>query len=442
MKKRKISLILNICTICLAVVAIVIGVYSLQQAKLNINGSVGFVAHNCKFQISGSVTGANTTDSDSPAIETRILTTKEYNAEGTNTNLSPDYDIGNLYFNDMLENGNVITITLTITNKSTFDVTLNVSAPTYTNGTNTDKITALVQNNNKNFTRASLGAVGTSNASITITITLTVDKSDLSQITTISGTMNLSLTLAKKEDLTVLKADDFYYAVLKDPTDISEGLIPTKISRNYVEMGSYNGEPLRWYVFAKGDVDGNNMASFTQTLDSGSKLESGTYYFISECILENYAFQTSTRTDGLDNGQYNGSDIQQYLVSDTFASEYNLVGDKMYNNIINRDLPAESENNLGIEASVETKNQALWLLSYDETLILEYPNESNCTPCVSWPINADKTNQYSISEWWLRSRAGSSSDGWVVNNRGITRSSQNYLTNSYGIRPAFQIIVD
>ena len=104
--------------------------------------------------------------------------------------------------------------------------------------------------------------------------------------------MNYSTIIRLLEEAS--EADDFYYAVLKDPTDISEGLIPTKISRNYVEMGSYNGEPLRWYVFAKGDVDGNNMASFTQTLDSGSKLESGTYYFISECILENYAFQTST----------------------------------------------------------------------------------------------------------------------------------------------------
>lgn len=66
MKKRKISFLLNICTICLAVVAIVIGVYSLQQAKLTVNGSLGFVAHNVNARVDAYMYGYSVSTNGAP----------------------------------------------------------------------------------------------------------------------------------------------------------------------------------------------------------------------------------------------------------------------------------------------------------------------------------------------------------------------------------------
>ena len=66
MKKRKISFLLNICTICLAVVAIVIGVYSLQQAKLTVNGSLGFVAHNVNARVDAYMYGYSVSANGAP----------------------------------------------------------------------------------------------------------------------------------------------------------------------------------------------------------------------------------------------------------------------------------------------------------------------------------------------------------------------------------------
>ena len=75
MKKKKLSFILNISTICLAIVAIVVGVYSLRQAKLNINGSVGFKAHNCLVTVTGKYK-AYTADNLATRTETDLTETK------------------------------------------------------------------------------------------------------------------------------------------------------------------------------------------------------------------------------------------------------------------------------------------------------------------------------------------------------------------------------
>ncbi len=69
MKKRKISFLLNICTICLAVVAIVIGVFSLQQAKLTVNGSLGFVAHNVNARVDAYMYGYSESAGGAPITE-------------------------------------------------------------------------------------------------------------------------------------------------------------------------------------------------------------------------------------------------------------------------------------------------------------------------------------------------------------------------------------
>ncbi|MBQ7885015.1 MAG: hypothetical protein IJ318_02855, partial [Clostridia bacterium] len=55
--KKKFGLWLNIVTICLCVCAIAIGVYSATTANLNASGKLGFTAHGCDVDVSGTIVG-------------------------------------------------------------------------------------------------------------------------------------------------------------------------------------------------------------------------------------------------------------------------------------------------------------------------------------------------------------------------------------------------
>ena len=119
MKKRKISFLLNICTICLAVVAIVIGVYSLKQAKLNIGGLVGFKAHNLEFTATGTIKGHSNNINGEP------ITTEE-----TLSNGSDGLPVlGNRFFSDLVSSGKpgTIIVTIKITNNSSFNISAKVN---------------------------------------------------------------------------------------------------------------------------------------------------------------------------------------------------------------------------------------------------------------------------------------------------------------------------
>lgn len=64
MKKKKFNLLLEIATLCLCIAAIAFGVYSAKNASLNVSGTVGFISHGGKFeltqlQIAGALKGDN-----------------------------------------------------------------------------------------------------------------------------------------------------------------------------------------------------------------------------------------------------------------------------------------------------------------------------------------------------------------------------------------------
>lgn len=135
MKKRKISLFFNIVSLCLFVSAIVIGVFSVKSAKLNMNGSVGFVAHDCKAEVYGKITGAVDSSYNAITANTGTATVIFEESAGTgklvteNTNNS--WNIGDIYFNDLNTSGdtiaNNIVITLTLKNVSElYDITATI----------------------------------------------------------------------------------------------------------------------------------------------------------------------------------------------------------------------------------------------------------------------------------------------------------------------------
>lgn len=132
MKKRNFALFMNLITICLAVCAIAIGVYSIKTASLNIGGSLGFVAHNAKVNIKAYMYGfSNTESGENPVKETnkvQLTVDGGLNIDGNigEINIQSTKGTGSTkrYFSDASGDLEPITIVLTITNNSDFEVLL------------------------------------------------------------------------------------------------------------------------------------------------------------------------------------------------------------------------------------------------------------------------------------------------------------------------------
>ena len=119
--KRKFSLLINIATLALCVCAIAFGVYSAKTASLNVSGTVGFTAHNCKVKVDSSLSGFSETP-DGEVVPTARKSTKI--VEGT-----AELDLGTFYFTDLTASGNTndITLSLKFTNQSDFAVDIAIA---------------------------------------------------------------------------------------------------------------------------------------------------------------------------------------------------------------------------------------------------------------------------------------------------------------------------
>ena len=130
MKKRKISLWLNIVTICLSVCAIAIGVYSIKNANLSIGGSLGFVSHSAKVNIVAHMYGYSTSSSGeipiTEANKTQLTADGGLDIDGETgvINILSTKGSGSesRYFSDASGDLEPIRIVLTITNNSDFEV--------------------------------------------------------------------------------------------------------------------------------------------------------------------------------------------------------------------------------------------------------------------------------------------------------------------------------
>ena len=127
MKKRKFIICLNFVTIFLSICAIAIGVYSITTATLNVNGAIGFIAHECNVDIVASMYG-DSAESDSSTAASKAsgvlrseANAKEYGKIGVYSSTQA-LDLGSLYFYKT-ENGKIspITLSFSITNKSAYN---------------------------------------------------------------------------------------------------------------------------------------------------------------------------------------------------------------------------------------------------------------------------------------------------------------------------------
>ena len=145
MEKRKFRILINVAVVCLCLCAIAIGVYSAKTASLNVNGTVGFTAHNCDADIVIKTNGDSINASNERALDgTTVRTTAEVlqsavktgSAIGTYANKAEirgadlTLALKPFYFGDLTDDGSVNNITLSfeITNQSDFSISANVSA--------------------------------------------------------------------------------------------------------------------------------------------------------------------------------------------------------------------------------------------------------------------------------------------------------------------------
>ena len=177
MKKRKFNILLNIAVLCMCICAIAIGVYSAKTASLNVSGTIGFTAHNCKVRVLGKITGA--VDANNVALNPETTPALKYcdstdNTKGKLIEGTTDiWDFKNIYFDDLntdkYHEVNDIVFTFTITNESDYYVDVKVNQDCMKNN---DRISIYVPNNGGTLAPQGQGAA----SSVTLTVKLQLQK--------------------------------------------------------------------------------------------------------------------------------------------------------------------------------------------------------------------------------------------------------------------------
>jgi len=202
--KKKVTWLVNLATICLCVCAIVIGVYAVKTATLNVGGTVGFTANNCDFTVKSTVKCASNSEAGA-TITTSPEKTSTCKSEGT-TAKSFNHDVGTLYFNDVVDNGNIVEISLTIKNDSKFKIAITLnSLPTFTNtdgtgnGNMPSDMTKTVKNGDATIIAGDSVDVEVGKET-TFVITLTIPTETLQSVEDMSGKLKLNFGIAKAQN--------------------------------------------------------------------------------------------------------------------------------------------------------------------------------------------------------------------------------------------------
>ncbi|MBE7075204.1 MAG: hypothetical protein E7376_04420 [Clostridiales bacterium] len=439
--KNKFKWLINVFTLVLCVCALAIGVYAAKQASLTATGTIGFTAHGCKVKVSGTI------DAYDEDFTTKLTGTAATIAETLVDEEGEELSLPAMYFSDLVEEGNIITINLKITSDSDFPVLCNIPNPVaYDSNSTTTEITAVKGlTSNQSFVLSTKGDY----KDITITFTLT----DIETASDITAIFDANLEFKKYTfDRSVLKTGAM--SGLPDETEKAK----TKL---YVEMGEdENGTALRWYAFAYSatgseEVGANGMVAVNEfTATDSASVPAGTYYFISEYILKNtdsdYIAFNSSITAANDYGiHYNNSTIQNYVNGTTgLYTKYNFGAEKysgVYGQISTRTLGGEEykvidSDNITVLSEPTTQStigQSLWLLSISEYGELFTQEQGTA-----------KLIMGSDDSWWLRSPNGdgcfpskSYSYAICVDTDGTIIADYVNDVDYYAIRPAFKLVI-
>ena len=192
----------SIVLLCVCVCSIAIGVYSAKTASLNVSGTIGFTAHNCKVNISAYMYGYSLTPDGEPVAKPTQDSEKQYLiygssktkatesapllVDGGTESLSFNINTGSysgVYFSDMGESGEVepIKIVLTLTNISSYTIYFEDTTTSPTN------CTAICDN------PLNVLYTDTSKNSITLTYTVTLNANSNGTYSNLSTPVNLTL---------------------------------------------------------------------------------------------------------------------------------------------------------------------------------------------------------------------------------------------------------
>ncbi len=286
--KLKTKLCSTIVMFCLTIVTLMVGVWAVKSANVNIGGTLSFVAQGIEATISqGTMTnGTWQTASDATTKLKQIEITKDDTTSTLASKFSSWSGI-NLNFN---ENGDDITISFSITNNSdTNSIAVDVST-TYASATN---CTIAIDTSS---------ATIDPNASQNFTLTMKITDKDINASMT-NFTVVFTMNLVKPATLQYDSTNDYYY----------------------VEMGTYNSAPVKWKLVG---VDNSPLGSATAT-ESGM----GTFILATE---ECSAIMQPFNADNIGN-DYATSDIRSYLKGQ-YLIDLNLANDATYQSISARSI--------------------------------------------------------------------------------------------------------
>ena len=340
MKKRKFNLLLQIATLCLCVAAIAFGVYSAKTASLNVSGTIGFEAHNCKVGVVAHLTG----DGVVTNTESNIVASPDGNVRRTalekvatfTNDANGTIDFGSLYFADMdTVNGKAapIKMTFTITNNSAFAIKASVTLPK-----NNNDVTVLAD---KDSIKIEQGT----NKTGKITLTFTLNNPEASLATALDlSTIKFDFTKFefKKSDITV----NYTASALTS----SGGLL----SNYYIEYGqgtlkttpNVTKYKINWFVIGTYGTDGQiktltPATDFAKTLSTNGETgkilkDDVTYAFMSDYILtsgggttaetENVPFNNNVFRNTTDNKYYSNE------YTSVLANDYSISTVRAYLN--------------------------------------------------------------------------------------------------------------
>ncbi len=369
MKKRKVGFLFNIITICLAVVAIAVGVYSLQKSSLNISGSLGFTAHNVNARIDAYMYGYATEAGGIPLTESeKVRLTETYGllihdkATSYSLNLGATDGSGSAtrYFSNLGASGKMedIVVEITVSNTSggtstpknilanvDFANCIPASALTGKIRIDCDRSAAVLETTN-----------GKTQATFTFKISLLPDSNGSygnQALTTPSNNVNLKMNLdtttykqsqVKTDAIAIKKFTTAEISAIKTGLKITANDSYADLYPYYVEMGHVGNEYVKWLVVGTFDNDSvTALVDADKTALSQGLLLNKTYVMLSEKLLytestTNFgiSFQneyTNTSPSYLNGYNYSAQDyatsnIRAYLNGETVRRASKLVSGK------------------------------------------------------------------------------------------------------------------
>ena len=363
--KAKTKLVATIMAMCLVVTLGVIGIFAVKTLNMNVGGNITFSADGLSLEV---FDGEFKTTS---GADYSNITTQEGKLQGFVMNTdTKQSDIQSKI--DSWAN-----LELALDSKGSavlhFAVKNNMTTPLYVYiatelGTNT--------NNNMDILVSPNGTeIG---AGLTTNFEITFDILDTSINAGLKG-FNVAVTFAKES-----------LVVAQNKIDQATGLETTEVDYYYVEMGTYNGEPVRWRYVADENGKPYDGVSVVSSLKGYYVLETETTS--KEFLNSGYNGTTYKHTEAgytnINASDYGLSDIRQYLINTNvggFMSDLGISKDNIIYSLIKRRTLTELyynitptgttidktnlEHALSLTGEYDISNQAdkFWLMSHLET---------------------------------------------------------------------------